>query len=426
MKFRERITSVLLSLAKRSSPETPSTSFYEWLENLDGGPTATGITVNPESAMRVVAFYASIRILSESVASLPIMMYERRADGGRDRTLLHPVADLLKNEPNELMSSYIWKETVQAHVAARGNGYSYIEWVGGRVLAIHPLPPHTITPMLNSEGRLVYKSENEEYGRKTFLPREILHIPGLGYDGLVGYSPVHLAREAIGLSLASERAGGALFGHGGRPSGILSTDQTLTADQIKLLKTAWDASQGGIDNMGKTAVLSGGIKWQQITVDPRDMQFLETRKFQVQEIARMFRIPPHMLADLDRATFSNIEHQGIEFVQHTLRPWLVRWEGELNRKLLSPTERQRFFVEFLVDSMLRGDTASRHNAYASAIQQGWMSRNEVRQRENLNQVKGLDEFLEPQNMRPQGEDAEPIDDEPQPKPPPKESEEEAA
>lgn len=430
MTIRERLSAGFLRLAKRASPDNPSTSFYEWLENYGGGESESGVNVSPDSAMRVMAFFACVRILAESLASLPIHMYERRGDGiGRDRTTDHPVSDLVRNEPNELMSAYIWKETLQGHVAARGNCFSYLRWdrSGGTLAAIHPIPPTVITPELNEAGRLVYRLQPgyEIDEKTTLLPYEVLHVPGLGFDGIVGYSPVTLAREALGLSLATEKAGAALFGKGGRPSGILSTEQNLQEDQVKILKRMWDASQGGVDNMGKTAVLSGGLKWQQVTIDPRDMQFLDTRKFQTQEIARLFRIPPHMLADLDRATFSNIEHQDLAFVKHTLRPWLVRWEGELNRKLLTANERERFFLEFNVEAMLRGDTKSRHDAYQSAVLTGWMNRNEIRARENLNPGPDeLDEFLEPQNMRGADDDAEPEPtDEPTP-PEPDEGDEE--
>lgn len=397
-----------LWMALRASPENPTTNLSDpdqWLIDWFGGGTAaTGIAVTRESAMRCLAFFACVRVLGESVASLPCMVYRRRADGrGKDRADGHPIYELLHVQPNGVQSGFSFFETETMRIASGGNSYSLIELTGGgQVAGLWPRDPDTITPVLDKQRRAVVYLENGFDG-PAYAADRVLHVPGPGTDGVKGLSPVSVAREALGLALAAEKYGATLFGRGGRPAGVLSSEAELEEEQAEELRKRWEQIYGSIEKSNRVVVLGHGAQFKPITIPPEDAQFLESRRFQAVEIARMFRMPPHMIGDLERATFSNIEHQSLAFVVHTLRPWLVRWEREINRKLFTPREREQgYFAEFKVEGLLRGASAARAAYYASAITNGWMNRNEARGFENMNAVDGLDEFLVPKNMGPGG------------------------
>lgn len=373
-----------------------------------------GETVSPESALTISAVYACVRILSESVASLPLMLYRRRSDGGKERVTEHPLYELLHNAPNGEMSSFTWRETCQGHVSLWGNAYSQVVYDGaGRVREIWPLRPDRMMVGRSTAGELVYEYRRSETdGARLFRADEILHIPGMGFDGLVGYSPITMARNALGLSRATEKFGSKLFANGARPSLVLKTPGAakLSDAAKRRLQESWNSEFGGVERAHSTAVLEEGWDITTIGVPPEDAQFLETRRFQLLEIARMFRVPPHMLAELERATFSNIEHQAIEFVVHTLRPWLVRWEQSMRRRLLTEAERaQGYFVEFAVDGLLRGDAKSRNESYQIGRNGGWLSVNDIRSLENLNPIENGDIYLQPLNMVPAGQTEEPVE-----------------
>ena len=407
MRIAERLKFAFSAL-RGLSPENPSTSFSEWLDGLSGGPSVAGVNVTNESANRVTAVYACIRILAESVASLPLHVYERMEDGGRRKAPEHPLHRVLHDEPNSIMSSFTFFETATAHAVGHGNGYAQIRRDGaGRVRALWPIKPSIVTPKLK-DNTLVYEVD----GRGNAIRHDsIVHVQGMGSDGVQGYNPIALAREAVGLAFAAERTGAALFGNGSRPSGILSTEQELDPEQREALRVEWERLHGGSTNANRTAIVDGGLTWQQTSMSNEDSQFLETRKFQVTEIARLFRIPPHMLADLDRATFSNIEHQDLAFIKHTLRPWLVRWEKELNRKLLLPSERVKYFIEFNVDGFERGDLASRAAALTTMTGGPIMATNEARALMNLPKKDGGDTIRTPLNMTELGDEQTEQDDE---------------
>ena len=225
-------------------------------------------------------------------------------------------------------------------------------------------------------------------GTVKLAPYEVLHVPGLGFDGLVGYSPIAMAKNAIGMAIACEEYGAKFFSNGAAPSGVLEHPGTLK-DPAKI-RDSWNQTFGGSSNAHKVAVLEEGMKYTPISISPNEAQFLETRKFQINEIARIFRIPPHMLADLDKSSFSNIEQQSLEFVKYTLEPWLVRLEQSMVRALISPEEKKNLFIKFNVDGLLRGDYQSRMNGYATARQNGWMSANDIRELENLDRIPAED------------------------------------
>ena len=282
------------------------------------------------------------------------------------------------------------------HLLLWGNAYAQVIRNGkGEVIALYPLMPNRMTVDRDSSGNLYYKyyrGSDESIRSKEYevilSPYDVLHIPGLGFDGLVGYSPIAMAKNAIGLAIATEEFGAKFFANGAAPSGVLEHPGTIK-DPTKV-REAWQSQFGGSSNSGKVAVLEEGMKYTPISISPEQAQFLETRKFQINEIARIFRVPPHMVGDLEKSSFSNIEQQSLEFVKYTLEPWLVRWEQSMMRSLLTPSEKQEYFIKFNVDGLLRGDYASRMSGYATARQNGWMSANDIRELENLDRIPAED------------------------------------
>lgn len=371
-----------------------------------GGSTA-GKNVTERSAMQMTAVYSCVRVLSEAVAGLPLHLYKYRSDGGKEKALKHPLYFLLHDEPNPEMTSFVFRETLMTHLLLWGNAYAQVIRNGkGEVVALYPLMPNRMSVDRDENGRLYYKYyrgsdeaiRNKEY-EVVLSPYDVLHIPGLGFDGLVGYSPIAMAKNAIGLAIATEEYGAKFFANGAAPSGVLEHPGTLkNPDKVR---ESWNATFGGSHNANKVAVLEEGMKYTPISISPEQAQFLETRKFQINEIARIFRVPPHMVGDLEKSSFSNIEQQSLEFVKYTLEPWLVRWEQSMIRSLLTPSEKQDYFIKFNVDGLLRGDYASRMSGYATARQNGWMSANDIRELENLDRIpaeEGGDLYLINGNM----------------------------
>ncbi len=348
------------------------------------GTGGSGKPVTPSSAIQMSAVYACVRVISETVASLPLGVYEETATGSR-KALDHPLYRLLHDEPNPEMTSFTLRETMMSHLLLWGNSYCQIIRSGRNdILGLYPLLPDQMEVDRDSRGQLTYTYTTSE-GRMVKLdPREVLHIPGLGFDGVMGYSPIAMEKNAIGLGLAAEEYGGKFFRNGARPIGVLKHPNTVK-DPEKL-RNSWDATYGGSANAGRTAVLEEGMDYKPISMSNNEAQFLETRKFQVSEICRIFRVPPHMIGDLEHATFSNIENQSISFAVHTIRPWLVRIEQGMNRALFPETEKGRFYVQFNMDGLMRGDYKSRMEGYAVARQNGWMSANDIRALENLNPI----------------------------------------
>ena len=356
------------------------------------GKSTAGKCVNEFTAMQTTAVYACVRILAESIAGLPLHVYEYRGNG-KERVPGHPLYFLLHDSPNHEMTSFIFRETAMIHLLLWGNFFGQIIRDGmKRVIGLYPLLPNRMSVDRDEHGEIVYtytpmsdSNPNLKRGQSIKLRREdILHIPGLGFNGLVGYSPIAMARNAIGMTLACEEYGSAFFVNGARPSGILKHPGVLK-DPSKL-RESWQAVYGGTANTGKVVVLEEGLDFQQISIPPEEAQFLETRKFQIDEIARLYRVPPHMIGDLERATFSNVEQQSLEYVKYTLNPWVVRWEQSLQKALLLPSEQKRYFIKFNVDGLLRGDYQSRMQGYSIGRQNGWLSANDIREMENMNPI----------------------------------------
>lgn len=356
-----------------------------------GGATS-GKLVTERTAMQMTAVYSCVRILAEAVAGLPIHVYEYTGSGGKEKAINNPLYFLLHDEPNPEMTSFVFRETLMTHLLLWGNAYAQIiRNARGEVVALYPLMPNRMTVDRDEQGQLYYTyamsgddAPTMKGGSVLLHPSEVLHIPGLGFDGLVGYSPIAMAKNAIGMAIACEEYGAKFFANGATPGGILEHPGTIKDPQR--VRESWTSAFGGSSNSNKVAVLEEGMKYTPISISPEQAQFLETRKFQINEIARIFRVPPHMVGDLEKSSFSNIEQQSLEFVKYTLDPWVSRWEQAMVRSLLSPNDKKKYFIKFNVDGLLRGDYQSRMGGYATARQNGWMSANDIRELENLDRI----------------------------------------
>ena len=371
------------------------------------GGTTSGKAVTERSAMQMTAVYSCVRILSEAIAGLPVHLYRYDGSGGKEKATTHPLYFLLHDEPNPEMTSFVFRETLMTHLLLWGNAYAQIIRNGkGEVVALYPLMPNRMTVDRDADGHLYYEyqtSQDEAHtmdgSRVRLQPSNVLHIPGLGFDGLVGYSPIAMAKNAIGMAIACEEYGAKFFANGATPGGIL--EHPGVVKDPERVRESWNSAFGGSANANKVAVLEEGMKYTPISISPEQAQFLETRKFQINEIARIFRIPPHMIGDLEKSSFSNIEQQSLEFVKYTLDPWVFRWEQSMQRALLSMDEKKEYFFKFNVDGLLRGDYQSRMNGYATGRQNGWMSANDIRELENLDRIpeeEGGDLYLINGNM----------------------------
>ena len=374
------------------------------------GITNSGKRVNERTALQLTAVYACIRVLSEAVAQLPLNVYRYADNGGKNvKATDHYLYDLLHQAPNPEMSSFVWRETMMAHLLIWGNAYSQIIRDGtGKITALYPLMADKMKVDRDTEGRIYYEyrhsiKEADTLGAKEETVRleayEVLHIPALGFDGLVGYSPLAMAKNAVGTTLAAEEYGAKFFDNSGIPSGVLEHPNVLK-DPEKV-RNSWQSAYGGSRNAGKVAVLEEGMTYKPISITPEQVQFLQTRKFQTGEIARIFRVPGHMIGDLEWTTYANIEQQSLEFVKYSLDPWLIRWEQGFERALFSAEDRKKYYVKFNVDGLLRGDYQSRMNGYALGRQNGWYSANDIRTLENMDLIpeeEGGDLYLINGNM----------------------------
>lgn len=368
----------------QNSYDSPSYTYFF-------GRTNAGKRVTDRTALQHTVVYACVRVLSEAIASLPLHVY-KYSDKGKERVPQHPLYYLLHDEPNPEMTSFIFRETLMSHLLIYGNAYAQIIRNGrGNILGLYPLMPDRVRVDRDERNRLIYiysrydeaNPNLKQQGDIVLRQEDVLYVPGLGFDGLVGYSPIAIAKNAIGISLACEEYGASFFGNGASPSGVLEHPGVIKNPER--VREAWQKAYGGINNH-RTAILEEGMKYTPISIPNNDAQFLETRKFQIEEIARLYRVPLHMIGDLEHATFSNIEEQSLEFVKYTLDPWIVRWEQSLQKALLSESEKKDYFIRFNVDGLLRGDYASRMQGYATARQNGWMSANDIRNLEELNPI----------------------------------------
>ena len=394
----------LATVEQRQSPENPSTPLSgpaDWLVDwATGGKTVAGARVSEQTALQLSAFYCGVRVLTDALAQTPLILYRRRPGGGKDRATDHRAFDVLHTRANPLMSAFVFRETMQGHVVVWGNAYAEIEEAGdGGVEALWPLMPDR-THAIVVDGEKFFRTVLPSGEEVVLAGERVLHIPGPGFDGITGRSLVWLARQSLGLTKATEEFGAGFFGAGSKLAGILSHPNTLTEGAKENMRRSWNEMHEGLSSAHRIAILEEGLKWTQIGVPPEDAQFLQTRKLQITEIARWLKIPPHKIMDLEKATFSNIEQQNIQFVVDSMLPWFVRWEQDLSWALLSATERQTLFVEFLVDGLLRGDTAARGDFYTKMFNLAVFSPNDILEKENQNPIEGGDQHFVPLNMVP--------------------------
>jgi len=400
MTIRERIAR-MLRLERRDFLTDPPLWFRT---SLSGSPASSGVVVNAETALGATPVWAAIRVISEDIASLPLITYNR-LERGKERATRNPLFALLHDQPNPELTAFEFWELAVGNILLNGNSVNFIETDnGGRPVELWPIRPDQVTLMRDDRGGLVYHWQPAFGDPRDFPADEILHIRGFSSRfGLWGLSPIDVAREAIGLSLATQEYGARFFGQDATPGGVLEHPKLLTEDARKNLRDSWEANHAPLSRKHRIAILEEGMKWTQTTISPENAQFLETRKFSVGEVARIFRVAPHKIGDLERATFSNIEEQNIDHVISTIRPWAKRIEQRVNVRLFP--KGGKLFAEFLLDGLLRGNQAARFTAYATARQWGWFSVDDIRELENLNPLPdGLGaEYLVPLNMAGAGE-----------------------
>lgn len=364
--------------------------------------------MNARTSIQVSAVYACVRVLSEAMAALPLEVREFRNDRGSSKASSLALYSVLHDEPNPEMSSFAFRETAMTHLLLWGNAYAQIIRNGrGETIALYLLMPWRMSVERDRDTgdlKYFYQTSSEEKGsdsrgRVVLAAADVLHIPGLGFDGLVGYSPIAIAMNAVGSALATDEYGARFFSNGAAPSGVLEYPGVLKDPER--VRNSWNAAYGGSANSHKVAVLEEGMKFSQISINPNEAQFLETRKFNVQEIARIFKVPPHMIGDLERSTFNNVEQMSLDFVKYTLNPWVSRWEQNMQRMLIPRDMRSRYYIAFNLEGLLRGDMQSRYNAYAVGRQNGWLSANDIRAKEGMDLIPpelGGDRYLCNGNM----------------------------
>jgi HK97 family phage portal protein len=390
-------------LFTRTAPggEKRNLSLTNYQQRVDLGlttPSAAGVSVSETKALTYATIYTCTRILAETVASMPLIVYER-LERGKRRAPEHPLFMLLHDAPNERMTSFEYRETLQGHLALWGNAYSHITYDDrGQVVELFPFRPDRLVQTGTRDGNFWYEFQMPDQSTQWFRQEQIWHLRGLSSDGLFGYSPVRLLRQGIGLGLATEEFGARFFGNGAQLGGVLRHPGVLGDEAHTRLRESWEARHGGLSQAHKVAILEEGMDYESVGIPPEDAQFLETRTFQMRDVARAYRIPLHLVGDLERASFSNIEQQSIEFVSYTMLPWFVRWEQSIKQNLMLPQDRMIYFAEFLADALQRGDIESRYKAYNQAWMMGSMSQNEIRDKENMNPIEGGDVYYVPLNM----------------------------
>ena len=386
-----------LFAAISSSPELYTEMFGDGLSMSDSGAVVT-----PETAMRLGAVYSCVGLVSEDVAKLPLVVYKR--DGKKkERAPDHWLYPLLHDAPNKWQTSMEFREMMQAHLELRGNAYALKTVVRDEVRELLPIVPTRVTVKQLRNYVLEYSITMPDGSPMPVPADRMFHLKGLSLDGITGVSRITYQRELIGLGLQLVKHGARLFKNGALLGGVLEHPNVMSDPAAARLKESFEETYSGVDNAHKVALLEEGTKFNKVGMSAEDAQFIESRKLSRSEIAGIFRVPPHKIGDLDRATFSNIEHQSIEYLTDSLLPRLRRWEGRIAKDLVPPKDRETYFAEHLVDGLLRGDYATRTEGYSSAITNGWMSRNEVRALENMNPADGLDEFLEQKNMQNPGD-----------------------
>ncbi len=395
MKIRDRVAGWFGYQPVGATSDPPS--MWKTYSNL-GGANNSGIPVNTTTAMRASAVLACVRVLAETLAQIPLIVYRRVGDDGKERATDHPLYNLLHKHPNERQTSFEWRRLLQGHTVYRGNSYCEIFWQGRSPVALIPLNPNRVRNE-NENGEILRYLYHEDDGReRMIIPDNMLHLMGLSTDGVLGLNPIQQAAQNIGITLASDQFGATFFGNGASPSGVLTHPGNLSVKAQDNLRDSLLKRTSG-DSANAPLIVEEGMKWEQMSLAPEESQFLETRKFQVNDIARIFRVPPHMIGDLEKATFSNIEDQALEFVKYTMVSWFVMWEQRLTKSLIRDGN-DSIFIEFLVDGLLRGDIKARSEANQIQFMNGALSQDEWRAQENRNPLPDGEgeKFYRPMNL----------------------------
>ncbi len=378
------IKSILRGLTLKGWAQKP---FWSWVDRLGsgGGYSSTGLTINPDNALGISAFYAGVSLISQTIGQIDCITYERLPKG-KKRATDYQLYTVLHDEPNPEMSPMVFKETLQAHLLTWGNAYCEIEWD-----PLYPVPtalwilrPDKMVVRRNEHGKIEYIYTLPNGNTGILPPNRVLHIPGFGFDGLIGYDPLSLWKEPLGLAKASEKFAGKVF-TGANLRYVLSHPEKVAIDTEKRMRASWEDLYNGLDNAHRTAILQEGVTLKEIGMPPEDMQMLESRMFQKEEIAMILHIPSRFLnVKTEASDYANVEQSGIEFVTYCLTPWLTRWEQEFDRKLIIGEYKGKYFTEFLTAGLMRGDLKSRYDAYAIGKNNGWLSPDEIRELENMN------------------------------------------
>jgi len=384
-----------VNINKRSgNPENPGTSLADpasWLlDALGMKRTNAGVVVSEEGAMSLAAVYSCVKVLSEDVAGLPFVPFRRGDNDSREIAYESPVFDLLVHQPNPEMTPFTYHQTCMYSLALWGNFYAIImRNVSGNPTKFTPVHPASVTPKIDAHGRLIYDIIGTTDGyikTQTVMAYNMIHVKGLTTNGLLGNSVIRQQMETIGLGLAQNEFGAKFFSNGANMNGALTVPGKMTDKMEKNISNSWKNKWSGLDNAFKTPILEQGMKYERIGIPPEEAQFIQSRKYTRSEISGMYRVPPHMISDLEKSTFSNIEHQGIEYVVFSLRPYLVNIAQEYNRKLFIGSDRRKYYTEHNVNALMQGDADARSKFYKSMFNMGTISINEIRKRENLNSV----------------------------------------
>lgn len=372
---------VLESSENRSTLTSPD--IITLLSNFYGMPSKSGIAINEKTALSHSAVFACVNVLSQTIASLPLEVFEAKTNGDLEKSVGHAVHRLVNAAPNGFQTSYDFRSQGQLHLGLRGNFYALIVRDAlYRPIELRPLDPRKVRPHL-IDWRIWYEVE----GMKDIVSADdMIHVKGLSFDGVVGESPISVARETIGLGLAATDYSGKIFKNGAHISGVLEHPGKLTPEQHKNVKENWNGRNSGMEGVGSTPILEAGMKFVPISMTPQDSQFVQTAKLSIEDVARIYRVPLHLIGSLERSTNNNIEQQSLEFATHTIRPLVKSWEQELNKKLFRTSEQGRFFVKFNLDAMLRGDIKTRTESYARLFNIGVFSQNEIRRLEGMNGI----------------------------------------
>ncbi len=362
----------------------------------------TGVVVNEMEALQLTAVWRAVSLLSNKVAELPMLVYRRIENGGKERDVNHPLYDLLHLRPNSYQTAFEFKDMMMGHLLLRGNAYAEIIPTGGQAVSeLIPRNPDCIHPFWAPDGRRAYEYQPLDGKSRVILQDEMFHVMGYSQDGLIGMNPIECHRRSLGLAIGAEKFGARFFKNDAMPGMILEHPGSLSEKALQSLKESWNRDHLGVDRSHKLKILEEGMVVHELGIKPEDAQYLQTRKFQVTEIARIFGVPTHLIEEFEGgATYASIEQRSLDFVTYYFMPWVARWEQVAMRDLLTDTDKKTHLVEFLLDALLRGDTASRYAAYAIARQWGWLSVNDIRARENMNPVTGGDTYLVPLNMVP--------------------------